>query len=1673
MTFNIFQNAVIRNDSSCRHDNRDGWHVAWDTQGDFKGYTEHSGVTTRIVWDKRYAFATTSGTCYVGPSEDQSPFDGGVYSTVKVTYRIEKANNGTKTPTKGRIQFQTDDDPTYDSVKTVDFPVKADNAYNEYIIDMSQKKEWAGNITRLRLHPFVDGDAGYLIHLKSIKVQSPSVFNCDTRFDGPVCDKYSEYHHPCPWVGRGGSISSESALDYVTIEEDVNDYLSVDINGYGSQGVRLDPVVSGSVDRIARDIERKLSNIAIGGYAGCRVDVDMGKLTLVADDTRESSSVVVVEDTPAARTLGFFNHLGQTTSTLLPGEDSASRYEPAGNLQLSKSEIDVLYKGDFKNTAGALEMDTSRYTVRGGRSDFSFVFKEQKLNFQEKTVIDFNNPITNTGRLTYFGYSGDGTTETEILLFRPKADGSLTLVHAKGLGIGVIQNDKVFEVDIDWKVRKGDLLGIYDGKLDLGLKEEFPNSSYYTYDGKLGVGDKIDGPLQAKGRGDRGLRIFAHGREQESEAVLDISFDSPTPVEFINITAEEEAKEEELNLTRARSGGLEGGIHLTGETGKDKFGVQAPPLTNLEALIDGVSLNKPDAEYMYPSWLDTNFFPADKYDQTEFNVVLDFAKGAPVFFNISRVNIYFRDINNIKYFSIEYPVTTNDADTLRNWGPVSSRFNKVLLEGDLLEPDSHPLYSNPFVPTVGDYVDSYQVLEYYTLGIEFEPVRARSLRYYVKNYGYEDDVTKATLSNFELAPSPRVLEFEVFAKSTPVRSIADNFEIESSLDGVNYVAHSVVQNEGETSASYLVGYPVTDIKLRIRPQGKLGVSGLGASTSRSKTKVLTNSFTGDVSLNISTGDFSSTEVVVVNNNNDSTYNYFVDIGSKKDSFKECILWNRLDSIESLQESEIGPSAYVWRREGFSLRASNYGFKSPGYVADPFWLTNKRACSYISYNEGSEWVPLGSTLTDYNSSSYITSENTENDPALFTYILVDLGDVYSIETIQAIRPAGFSAFSGPLYSALDVSDPSQLDLVEDFEGVKEEARWLRFRAFSREVGAEDRAALSYVRISLDVLDRRNKGKIRWLETDKLTNFRTADISTNHCGEGWHCPQDGFTNWYAIDLRERYDIYNIIAGPPSSNMNIGDYDTVTPGGSGSMYSSSSAANPNVAYSPSMTDNISKVQWSPRGNAPSGKDRWILVRAPSGIKDEFIVYVEGNDATKKESLGSASWWSSTFGEVVRDYGEYVTPYYSISNNYPANHGPKLNVMEISQSLGIDHILAKRDQLKVTFYVSDVSQLDFSQGYLSIGRNTNENNSGVRPLDGAEKDEENYFLWPLSDLEPFVSSGWNEVYLPFTDNYRVGRPSFEEDDLENISSDDISGRSRFRWFRVAYVCIPGNTEVELKVDDLSISRADFTPGKFGNAIYLPGEEYVRFPLHNFNIYEGTIEFYLNPEWAKDPGCFNCSDARDHTIFRIFNNDGYSLGCIMTGSGLRVYLSDGNTQTYFLTDNSPVSIVPGRDTHVALTWDLRGVRSRDAFRVFINNTVSAVFEQEALDLSKFVPNPSANLVLGGNAWDGVSGRRIGAVEGTIENLKVFNFAKDDFRPSMQDPGLEYYSSPEELIEISADGVNFYGVYDRGKGFPLLYRNVASGDSFKIYIRNRERFSRRIDSFQSRDIYFNLLGIPA
>jgi len=194
-----------------------------------------------------------------------------------------------------------------------------------------------------------------------------------------------------------------------------------------------------------------------------------------------------------------------------------------------------------------------------------------------------------------------------------------------------------------------------------------------------------------------------------------------------------------------------------------------------------------------------------------------------------------------------------------------------------------------------------------------------------------------------------------------------------------------------------------------------------------------------------------------------------------------------------------------------------------------------------------------------------------------------------------------------------------------------------------------------------------------------------------------------------------------------------------------------------------------------------------------------------------------------------------------------------------------------------------------------------------------------------------------------------------------------------------------------------------------------------------------------------------------------------MTGKGMELYFTDG-TLHHMLTDNdSSLSIFIDTPTHLAVTWDFLGERSKRAVSFWVDGSLSSSFSVDNLESFGWVPNANAVLLFGGQAWDGLVTPYASGANAVIDNLKVYNYAKSDFSYSLENEGLEQIRPADELIELSSNGVDFYGSETRGTSLPLLYRDVPPGGSFQVYVRNKEVEGTTSKDGQSRTSHLEVM----
>lgn len=1624
--YNLLRNARIRNSSQCRFDSNLGYAVAWDEADNFRGYTTYSGITARLVDNGYYFMVTTGPDCYITTDSPTIAIDAGVYTSVDVYMRIYPGF-GHASPAQGKLGFMTSGDVEWDAEKEVSFSITPDNSYRKYSIDMAAKQEWVGTITRLRLFPMVSGTAGQQIFVRGIEASSPTVFSCSSGFFGDVCDRFFDYSHPCPFRGSGGKATSTQVPAVLTTQSGVNDRLIVDINDYGSQAITLAAGTNVPSADVAKDIESKLNLVGVGGYAFATCTVVDGSFVIEADTPEGGSTVAVSpsESASAAATLGFYP---MYTSTA--GVAAASRYMPEGAFMVGRDSLDRFYSlgaGDSSN--GVFTVTPGRYVVQGGNPEYYLAQQDTTLDFEDETFIDFSNPITENGVISFVGFSGTAHKNTEFRVYRQVLDGTITYVGGVPFNSATDYNtNKLFEASCALRVRKGDLVGLYSASVHTGKDTTTSDFSYFLYEGNLLTSASS---LRPKGTGFKGAPLFARGDRKTDCAVITLEFDEPQEIESLYIGGSELVAQEVLQLSKLSGPGYNGGPRVTGYTGYAEDGSKAPEWVGLSAITDGVKLDVNETSASaYPLWWNT--VAQSDYDYTEAGIILDLAPGIDVQFNINRVDVYFAGSSNIKHFTLDYPQNTDALDTNRSWQQVTSPFSAVYVDG-ALSPTTRYFYQNPAVVSVADYHEDYVALKYRHISFRFDSVSTRSIRFrgfLDRTAGVTDYASTTTLADFPIYLNPKIQEIEVYGYSVPTASMQDNFELQSSPDGILFLTHLDKEDVSATESRFTVGYPVKSLKLVIKPTTELSVSYVKVDTSASDKGAQTNAGESEHQLKASKNAPGTVTAVTISNTSDIISNYSISLVEDVYTDENLLLWNKVGSITETQNSEVGPGAIVFKRPNFQLHPHNVARASSAYVLDTGFLGDSPC--YITYDSGATWEVLGPLVVNGSAVDGLTNETAGylGHPTL--HIAVDCQAAYDVDSVSltkfssSILDLGWSSTVN--YSSTNTTDPSSVV----WGSLTSNVRWIRLNVNSVAPGTEyefGKRSLAYISVLLDVFSSRNFGQLPWL----LERNLTSGVSGGTAPSPW--AKTSPSSYYCIDLGIFGPIIGVVLGPKSTNNAVLDGTSFleTYNDLDSQLSSSY-----IAFSGTDTSDPSKVRWRALGAPASGRDRWVLVN--KSACDEVAVFFDfDREVIYNPLYSSTRWWSSVVS-TPQVFPEYSVPLDSVGVIYPART-QTAEVLSLACPLGFDNDLCQRDALSLCLFVSDKSQMDSSFGYIKLWKYTSElltfNSSSTT------EDTSSFFVWDLEDLYPSLVNGWNFLLLPFTLTNEVGDTRF----LEDISGAGISEKKRARigGLTLSFKGTGSNNEFKIALDNLGINRAYYPETSGVTGLYLSGDDYAKFPLGALNHSRGCLEFFIVPDWSKDTNCNSCTDLRSHTIFYMSNQYGYSLLLAMTTSGLRVFWSN-SSNTLALLDISDKSLIAGQRSHLAVVWDLTGSYS-SILELYINGELSSCYSRESLQGTFDLDGMSdTQLVFGGRGWSGLLSEGVSGLDGAIDNIRLYSYPKRDFSDSLLGTYPSAAGKARDLVELSTDGVSFYGY---GEGLPLLVRNVPSGGSFPLYLRGK------------------------
>ena len=411
---------------------------------------------------------------------------------------------------------------------------------------------------------------------------------------------------------------------------------------------------------------------------------------------------------------------------------------------------------------------------------------------------------------------------------------------------------------------------------------------------------------------------------------------------------------------------------------------------------------------------------------------------------------------------------------------------------------------------------------------------------------------------------------------------------------------------------------------------------------------------------------------------------------------------------------------------------------------------------------------------------------------------------------------------------------------------------------------------------------------------------------------------------------------------------------------------------------------------------------------------------------------WWNSLISTLSDDYSRTKVGRSSLLISYPASVLPDTVKIIKGDLFGLDIFWSTYDLFCFWLYIEDVSALDTTFGDVTLGA-----------FSGGSNDF--YYRWVISDLQ--LVTGWNYINLKFN-IYSEVYPYNKESSKFLSKNLDIKHTTReFDTFYFRFRGL-GTKPLSMSLDNLNIRRNVYdTDTRFGKGLCLTGFDHMVIPLSNATLNKGSVECWLN--MGVD------SVARDifgnlyaSTIFTLNNNNNDIIALrIKPASWFEVIAGNLRKQSLFNLPSIPEGgfIKLGQNVHVGLVWsnDGTGMDNTDTIRLYVNNQLRLVsdstWEIGDTKLSYFK--------LGGGITQ--SDRIFESYSSFVyDNVKVYNYCKSSFNINQEGISGDYISSPEKFIEISKDGVSFYGI--GAAELPFTFEQVPSGNAVQLYIRSNK-----------------------
>jgi len=454
-------------------------------------------------------------------------------------------------------------------------------------------------------------------------------------------------------------------------------------------------------------------------------------------------------------------------------------------------------------------------------------------------------------------------TIAKIKHLRPDMDGNLTLINEASIGLedsGVLYTTEhgSYEINVDWLVKRGDLIGIYNAtELAAGNNMlQVPDALYIEYSSDL-VGEDQETP-PPEGEGIEGIGLFGEGDILEDLAVYDIDFGSPTSLEAFEVKGNEEVRQLEYNLLAAAGAGVSvtfdnlgldhkhvaTRVNLTSETHyHDNIGYNVSALTDnvlfsRNGLVGTHEADDSRATYFYVSgdaeWIDLEFpdppyisASISEYENDPFRLEFTWLYEK----NIHRMRIFFKEFPNLAGYQIEYlddPKTTYDGSTkgykvIGGFEVADTKYETVTLDDRVYDRETTVTASgaspNDTHVQLKHFTKKYDV---YYKGASMTIDEKRNFDaalyhpYLVLDKTWEEIETRGINIYSFFHYSTKMSEVQLFSQTSSESDLQDIIEVFFSKDGEFFHAAESVEIDDET-IRFVIGSPVRYLRVVVSP----------------------------------------------------------------------------------------------------------------------------------------------------------------------------------------------------------------------------------------------------------------------------------------------------------------------------------------------------------------------------------------------------------------------------------------------------------------------------------------------------------------------------------------------------------------------------------------------------------------------------------------------------------------------------------------------------------------------------------------------------------------------------------------------------------------------------------------------------------------------------------------